>query len=315
MNRLESALLSLQEKLQVFERVMECQHYKEKAVGIRFEEQLKMVVSVCEEVRTRANKAMLKMDRTWESRRWVPCVSDTDIKAEERLDRDAEMGNWGLRPFSSLPGEPEILALKTFTRPLLPEKDLFMRENAGTENGDTAVERLEKDIMQQALSIRHQVRTALPDQGLLHNILDTPFVLCFLLGTLICPSLIWLTLQSLELEPPSLLDQRLLASLPILVTWIAHLGDQPTMALITMISSITISTVVLVVTAWMTCMKGRLLIFACCWLLVGAGSPFWTLSGGSVFGLFLVFMPFALSLGVALGLLWHSRTSHAQNIR
>lgn len=311
---MKTELLSLQGKLQVFERVMECQHDQEKAVGIRFEEQLKWVVSVCEELRTRANKAMLKMDRTWESRRWVPCVSDTDIKAVDRLDRDAEMETSGLQSFSSLPGGPEILVLNTFTS-LLPEKDLFVRENAATEKGDVVVERSMEDIMQQALSIRRQVHTALPDHGLLHKILDAPIVLCFLLRTLICPSLIWLTLQSLKLEPPSLLDQRLLASLPFLATWIAHLGRHPTMALITMISSITISTVVLLMTAWMTCMKGRSLIFGCCWLLVAAGSPLWTLLGGSVFGLFVVFIPFALSLGVALGLLWHTRTSHGQHIR
>ncbi len=314
MKKLETELLSLQEKLHVFERVMECQHDNEKAVGIRFEEQLKMVISVCEEVCTRANKAMLKMVRTWESRRWVPCVSDTDIKAVDRSYRDAEMGTSGLRSFSSLPGLAEVLISKTSTGPLQFEKDPYVRENATTEKGNIVVERLMEDITQQALSIRRQVRAALPDQGLLHKILDAPIVLCFLLGTMICPSLIWLTLQSLKLEPPSLLDQRLLASLPFLAIWIANLGRHPTMALMAMIASIAISTSVLVVTAWMTCMKGRSLIFACCWLLMAAGSPFWTLLGGSVFGLFLVFMPFALSLGVALGLLWHTRMSHGQHV-
>lgn len=272
-----------------------------------------MVVSVCEEACARANKAMSRLDQTRESRSCVPCVIKKDTMAD-MSGREARMDFSTLRSFASSYGLLKMLVSNKAANPRPSKKSPCPPGNAATDEYDTVVETLERDIVQQVLSIRYRVRIALPDQDFLHPAVDASYALCFLLGVLICPLLIWVTLQSLKLEPPSLLDQRMLVSLPFFAKLIGILGRHSTMALTTMISLITTNTVTLVLTLRKTCPKGRSVILACSWCLVAAGSLLWTRMGGSIVGLFLVFIPFALGVGAVLGLLLHRRVSRVQRI-
>lgn len=93
-------------------------------------------------------------------------------------------------------------------------KDPSLLEGAATEKQNIAVDNVEMDIIEQALSIRDRVRVALPDQGSLQQIGDRSDALCFLLNTLVCPPPTWLTFKSLKLEPPSLLGKRITELMP-----------------------------------------------------------------------------------------------------
>lgn len=271
-----------------------------------------MALSVCKEVCARANKPMSKMDHTGNCRPRREYVINTDIRVADKLDRNTKRQTSGLRSFSSLYRLRTLFSNKSSSRPQPSEKDAYSPEDAATEMQDIAVDKGEKNIMQQVISIRDRVRVALPDQGFPYLFGDTSDAFCFLLGTLVCPPLIWLACQSLNLEPPSALDERIMGIIPVRATLIKVLSRHTIMALITMTSSITISTGALTVPGWKSCTRGRSSAFVSCWLLIVAGSLVWSHMGGLIAGLFLVFMTFALSVGVALSLLWYKRMSHAR---
>lgn len=121
-----------------------------------------MVVSVCEEVCARANEPMSKM------RPYVLCLVDADVTVAEGLDRDAKMESSDLQTFSSADRPVQILVSENPARPWPFEMDPYPPEKAWTNKQDIIV--MEKDIMQQALSIRYRVCIVLPDQSFLHQI-------------------------------------------------------------------------------------------------------------------------------------------------
>ena len=280
-------------------------------INRELEEQLKMVVCVCQEVCARADKALSNMGHTRER-----CVIKWEkLSAAKTLDRGARTQRprlWSFCSFlSSLRGRLQTsVSTPSQTAPWPSAKDSCLPGGVAMEKKNT-VYTSGQYLMQQALSVRDRVRTALPDQDPPNQICDSSDVFCFLFGILICPSLTWLTLRSLDLESASALDQSILDSLPFTATLITALGSHPSIGLATMASSIVISTGAIAMPVWKSCTKGRSSAFVSCWLMVAAESLVWSHIGGSVAAWFLVFMPFALGVGVATGLLWHKRIGHA----
>lgn len=308
LNALVVELHSLQNTLCSLKEAMDCQLGEKEMANTRLEDQLKMVSCACEEICARANKAMAKMDCTRKCTPSGPFVIKSYVSAVDRLDRDFKVETSALRSFSSWYRLATLVSKKDSAKPRPSDEDL--NSEAGTEKQSIAVNKVETDIMQQALSIRDRVRVAMPDPGSLHQIGDASDVLCFLLGTLACPPLIWPTFQSLKLEPTSLLDQHIIELMPFTATLVRFLSRHTIMALTIMTSSITISTGALAMPIWKSCPRGRSAAFVSCWLLIVTGSLVWSHMGGSIAGFFLVFIPFALGVGVASGLLWHERISH-----
>lgn len=269
-----------------------------------------MVIIACGEICARANKAMSKMDYTRESRPFVPCTTHKDMTGADGLNRDGKTQNSDLRYFSSLYRSQTLVTNQDSTRPRPSKKDSSLLEEAGVEVQSIAVDNVEKDIIEQALSIRDWVPVALPDQDSLQQIGDRSDALCFLFDILVCPPLTWLTFKSLKLEPPSFLDKRIMELMPYTVKLIKS-PNHAIMALTTMTSSIVISIGALAMPVWKSCTRSQSSAFVDCRMLTVAGSLVWSHIGGSIAALFLVFMPFVLGVGVALGLLWHKRMSHA----
>lgn len=187
-----------------------------------------------------------------------------------------------------------------------------LQRKLAIEKQDNTIDTLGQRLMQLALSIRNRGRVAVPDKDLPHEVFDLPDVLCFLFSTLICPTLTWLSLQSLDLKSASALDQSILTRLPFSTRYITILGYHRSIALTIVASSIIVSTGATVLPVWKSCTRGRLSAYVSSWLLILVGSLVWLPTGGSSAALFLVFMPFALGFGVASGLLWHKRMSNAR---
>lgn len=262
----------------------------------RLEEQLRMVVCYCDEFRARADKFM-------GYRRELCAISWMNVlvvKSPRKIARTEKLSSFDLK-----------LSQAFHTIPM-QRKSLDVPEVVAIEETDNKIHSSGQDLMQQALCIRDLGRAALPDADLPHMTLDVFDNLCLLFGTLICPSLTWLSLRSLELEPASALDQKILGGLPLMATLINTLGHHRNIALVAVASSIATSTGATALPVWKSCMRGRSSAFVSCWLFIAVGSLLWSHMGGSIAGLFLVFMPFASGVGVTSGLLWHRRVSNAQ---
>ena len=126
---------------------------------------------------------------------------------------------------------------------------------------------------------------------------------CLGLNPIIYPPLVWILLRSLHLEPPSFLDRKLQQLLPFASNAIIALEDYPRTALILVVHLLGLSVVVILKPA--ASMNGRTNLYVCpCWILVlTCGLLFWPLMGGSLLEFCLLFVPFALSVGMTLGLL------------
>ena len=126
---------------------------------------------------------------------------------------------------------------------------------------------------------------------------------CLGLNPIIYSPLVWTLLRSLHLEPPSLLDRKLQRLLPFASNAIIALEDYPRAALILVVHLLSLSVVVILKPA--ASMNGRTNLCVCpCWILVlTCGLLSWPLMGGSLLEFCLLFVPFALSVGMTLGLL------------
>ena len=126
---------------------------------------------------------------------------------------------------------------------------------------------------------------------------------CLGLNPIIYPPLVWILLRSLHLEPSSLLDRKLQQLIPFASNAIIALEDYPRTALILVVNLSSLSVGVILKPA--ASMNGRTNLYVCpCWILVLTwGLLFWPLMGGSLLEFCLLFVPFALSVGMTLGLL------------
>ena len=123
-------------------------------------------------------------------------------------------------------------------------------------------------------------------------------------GAVASPPVQWLLLQSLHLEPPSRLDQRIVSSSSSMTTLIRALDHERLGTLLMMFSSMAMTVVCLVKGATRTTGNARSLVYIVCFFAIVSGGIVWTSVGGSAVEFFWIFMPFALSVGVLLGLLW-----------
>lgn len=172
-----------------------------------------MALIVCKEVCARANKPMSKMDHTGNCRPRREYVINTDIRVADKLDRNTKRQTSGLRSFSSLYRLRTLVSNKSSSRPQPSEKDAYSPEDAATEMQDITVDKVEKKIMQQVLSTRDRVRVALPDQGFPYLFSDPSVAFVLPAWQLVCPTLVWLTYQSLKLEQRSILNERIMRPL------------------------------------------------------------------------------------------------------
>ena len=126
---------------------------------------------------------------------------------------------------------------------------------------------------------------------------------CLGLNPIIYPPLIWILLRSLHLEPSSLLDRKMQRLIPFASNAIVALEDYPRTALILVVNLSSLTVAVILKPA--ASMNGRTNLYVCpCWILVlTCGLLFWPLMGGSLLEFCLLFVPFALSVGMTLGLL------------
>ena len=127
---------------------------------------------------------------------------------------------------------------------------------------------------------------------------------CLILGKILCPPLQWLSLQSLQPEVPSTLDQSLLHFLPSIHQLVTTLSRHHTVTLSMCLVSTSLTFLVLFIPLSHTSDSCRSPVLFCCWLALVASGPLWTYIGGSSASFFLVFMPYAISVGISIGLLW-----------
>ena len=267
--------------------------------NIGLDDQLRMVICSCEELCTRADKFM-----GYTSGRCG--MGWTSISAVEWLNKS--VGTQRARPWVS-----DFTSMCKLRHSSISQREIASLEcDLAMEKQGNKMPRSGQNLVQLALSIRKRVRAALPDEDLPHQVCDLPDVLCFLFSLLVCPSLTWLSLRSLDLASASALDQSILTCIPSVATWVTTLGDHRSICLAMVASSTIISTGATALPVWKSCMRGRSSAYVTSWLLIAVGSVLWSRIGGSVAGLFLEIMPFALGFGVALGLLWHKRMSNAQ---
>ena len=126
---------------------------------------------------------------------------------------------------------------------------------------------------------------------------------CLGLNPIIYSPLVWILLRSLRLEPHSLLDRRLQQLIPFTSNAIIALEYHPRTALILVVHLLSLSVAVILKPA--ASIDGRTNLYVCpCWILVlTCGLLSWPLVGGSLLEFCLLFVPFALSVGMTLGLL------------
>ena len=127
---------------------------------------------------------------------------------------------------------------------------------------------------------------------------------CLIMGKTICPLLLWLFLQSLKAEPPSILDRSLLNLFPSLLQTVTILGRHHTITLSMCLVSTSLAALALFIPLSHISESCRTPVFFCCWLALVVSGPLWTHTGGSAASFFLVFMPYAMSVGISLGLCW-----------
>ena len=130
-------------------------------------------------------------------------------------------------------------------------------------------------------------------------------VSCLILGKTMCPPLQWLYLQSLQLEPPSTLDQSFIDLIPALSKIVTTLSRHHTIALSMSLASTSLTVLAFFIPLSHISESCRSPVLFCCWLALVASGPLWTYLGGSAANFFLIFMPYAMSVGISIGILWH----------
>ena len=276
---------------------------EEKEVEItRLESQLKMVVGYCEDFCARADKFMGYSSARGANYRMT-------WSAVELLDKSALTQRQPLRPFSFKPVRkfPQAVDSKVMQKEMK-----FLPEDIAIEKRDKILDPSGQELMQQLRSFLDRSRVILPDEDLPHQVCNWSDGLFLLFGTVMCPWFAWLSILSLNPESASALDKTFLKRLPSAATSVAGLGNAHIIAVTALASSITISTGASALPVWKACSRGRLSALVSCWLFIAFGALLWSHMGGSIVTLFLVFMPFAMGVGVASGLLWHKKMSNAR---
>ena len=127
---------------------------------------------------------------------------------------------------------------------------------------------------------------------------------CLIMGKTMCPPLQWLFLQSLTSEPTSILDRSMFDLIPALSQIVTVLSRHHTIALSMCLVSTSLTVLALFIPWSQISGSCRPLVCLCCGLALVASGPLWTYIGGSAASFFLVFLPYAMSVGISLGLLW-----------
>ena len=128
---------------------------------------------------------------------------------------------------------------------------------------------------------------------------------CLILGKILCPPLQWLSLQSLQFDLSSTLDQSILHLFPSIYQLVTTLSRHHALALSMSLVSTSLTVLALFLPFSHISESCRSPVLFCCWLALVASGLLWTYIGGSAAGFFLVFMPYAMSVGISIGLLWY----------
>ena len=130
-------------------------------------------------------------------------------------------------------------------------------------------------------------------------------VSCLILGKTMWPPLQWLYLQSLQSAPPSTLDQSIIDLIPALSQIVTTLSRHHTITLSMSLASTSLTVLALFIPSSHLSESCRSPVLFCCWLALVASGPLWTYLGGSAASFFLVFMPYAMSVGISIGIIWY----------
>ena len=120
---------------------------------------------------------------------------------------------------------------------------------------------------------------------------------CLILGKIVCPPL--------QLDPSSSLDQSIQHLFPSIYQLVTTLSRHHAVALSMSLVSTSLTVLALFLPFSHIDEKCRSPVLVCCWMALVASGPFWTYLGGSAASFFLVFMPYAMSVGISIGLLWY----------
>lgn len=128
---------------------------------------------------------------------------------------------------------------------------------------------------------------------------------CLILGKILCPPLQWLSLQSLQVDLSSTLDQSLRHLFPSTYQLVTMLSHHHTVALSMSLVSTSLTVLALFIPFSHISERCRSPVLICCCMALVASGPLWTYIGGSAASFFLVIMPYAMSVGISIGLLWY----------
>ena len=128
---------------------------------------------------------------------------------------------------------------------------------------------------------------------------------CLILGKILCPPLQWLSLQSLQFDLSSTLDRSILHLFPSIYQLVTTLSRHHALALSMSLVSTSLTVLALFLPFSHISERCRSPVLVCCWMALVASGPLWTYIGGSAASFFLVFMPYAMSVGISIGLLWY----------
>lgn len=136
-------------------------------------------------------------------------------------------------------------------------------------------------------------------------------ILCLLLGQTICMPIQWFLLQSLH---PQRLSQNLLCSIASTILPLSSIHLPPAAGVALLFLSTTLTFGLLVKPVARISVERPPRMFVCCLLAFMLAMPLWTYIGGSAAEFFVVFMPFALMVGVSIGFWWQrlARDEHRQ---
>ena len=155
------------------------------------------------------------------------------------------------------------------------------------------------EVAQWGLRLKNY-RPSLNDSQSLHH-LSWIDKICLVLNQTVFPPLVWMLLLSLHLEPPSLLDQKFQQLTPHARGAIIVLQGHHTTSLTIVLCLSGLRVLALLKTPATMNERDRSFTYPCCTLSLMAGLSIWIKIGGSVLGFFLVLMPYALSVGVSVG--------------
>ena len=250
----------------------------------------------------------------------MDCPSDEKEVETTRLESQLKMVVWYCEDFCARVDKfMEYREFKPLRWPPAPihanviqKETPFLLENVAIERHDRTLDPSGQELTQRLCTFLDRIRAILPDEDLPHQVCDLSDGLFLLFGTVMCPWLVWVSILSLNPESASALDKSFLKWSPFAATSVAGLDTLHIVAVTTVASSVTISTCASALPVWRACSRGRLSALVSCWLFIPFGALLWLRIGGSIDTLFLVFMPFAMGVGVASGLLWHKQMSNAQ---